>query len=143
MKNPPPTPQPDIWVIGVLVDRYLRTLTLISTALFSLSAFVLGIMSEIPVAIYMAVAVWGLSFGGDATLFQTAIVRIAGDAADVAQSMLVTSWNVAIAGSGIVGGILLNSLSVIAFSPAIIVLLLSTLTVIWAARLKGFPAESA
>ena len=131
-----------IWFIGVFVDRYLRLLTLISTVLFALSAFVLGVMNDMPAAVYMAVAVWGLSFGGAATLFQTAIARNAGDAADVAQSMLVTAWNLAIAGGGIVGGILLDSLGSTAFSPAVVVLLLSALTVIWAARLHGFPTES-
>lgn len=131
-----------IWVIGVFVDRYLRLLTLISTALFALSAFVLGVMNDMPVAVYMAVAVWGLSFGGAATLFQTAIARNAGDAADVAQSMLVTAWNLAIAGGGIVGGILLDSLGSTAFSPAVVLLLLSALAVIWATRLHGFPTES-
>lgn len=132
-----------IWVIGVLVDRYLRLLTLITTVLFALSAFVLGVMNDMPAAVYMAVAVWGLSFGGAATLFQTAIARNAGDAADVAQSMLVTAWNLAIAGGGIVGGILLDSLGSTAFSPAVVLLLLSALAVIWAARLHGFPTKSA
>lgn len=132
-----------IWIIGVFVDRYLRLLTLISTVLFALSAFVLGVMNDMPAAVYMAVAVWGLSFGGAATLFQTAIARNAGDAADVAQSMLVTAWNLAIAGGGIVGGILLDSLGSTAFSPAVVLLLLSALVVIWAARLHGFPTESA
>ncbi|MFA1646511.1 MAG: MFS transporter [Enterobacteriaceae bacterium] len=131
-----------IWVIGVFVDRYLRLLTLISTVLFALSAFVLGVMNDMPAAVYMAVAVWGLSFGGAATLFQTAIARNAGDAADVAQSMLVTAWNLAIAGGGIVGGILLDSLGSTAFSPAVVLLLLSALAVIWATRLHGFPTES-
>ena len=132
-----------IWIIGVFVDRYLRLLTLISTVLFALSAFVLGVMNDMPAAVYMAVAVWGLSFGGAATLFQTAIARNAGDAADVAQSMLVTAWNLAIAGGGIVGGILLDSLGSTAFSPAVVLLLLSALAVIWAARLHGFPTKSA
>lgn len=132
-----------IWVIGVFVDRYLRLLTLITTVLFALSAFVLGVMNDMPAAVYMAVAVWGLSFGGAATLFQTAIARNAGDAADVAQSMLVTAWNLAIAGGGIVGGILLDSLGSTAFSPAVVLLLLSALAVIWAARLHGFPTKSA
>lgn len=131
-----------IWVIGVFVDRYLRLLTLISTVLFALSAFVLGVMNDMPAAVYMAVAVWGLSFGGAATLFQTAIARNAGHAADVAQSMLVTAWNLAIAGGGIVGGILLDSLGSTAFSPAVVLLLLSALAVIWAARLHGFPTGS-
>jgi len=115
----------------------------ISTALFALSALVLWVMGDIPAAVYTAVAVWGLSFGGAATLFQTAIARTAGDAADVAQSMLVTAWNLAIAGGGFFGGLLLGSLSVSAFSPAVVMLLLLALAVIWAARQKGFPTESA
>lgn len=127
-----------IWIIGILVDKHLRVLVLTSTVLFALSALILAFMSEIPVAVYMAVAVWGLSFGGAATLFQTAIARAAGDSADVAQSILVTVWNIAIAGGRIVGGILLNSFNVIAFSPAIIILLISALIVIWGARRKGY-----
>jgi hypothetical protein len=45
--------------IGVFVERYLRTLTLIGTTLFALSTLVMGIMSDFPGAIYTAVAVWG------------------------------------------------------------------------------------
>lgn len=128
-----------IWIIGVFVDRYLRMLTLIGTALFALSAFVLGMFNDMPVAVCMAVAVWGLSFGGAATLFQTAIARAAGNAADVAQSMLVTAWNLAIAGGGIIGGILLDALGTTAFSPAIIILLILAMTTVWAAKQHGFP----
>lgn len=134
---------PGIWVVGLFVDRYLRMLTLVSTALFALSAFVLGIMSDIPSAVYMAVAVWGLSFGGAATLFQTAIARAAGKAADVAQSMLVTAWNLAIAGGGITGGVLLDSVGTSAFSPAIIILLILAMIAVWTAKQHGFPAKSA
>lgn len=90
--------------------------------------------------VYMAVAVWGLAFGGAATLFQTAIAKTAGEAADVAQSMLVTVWNLAIAGGGIFGGLLLDSLGVAAFPPALLVLLTATLVVVWAARQQGFRA---
>lgn len=129
-----------IWIVGVLIDRHLRALTLASTALFGLSALALGFAGDAPAMVYAAVAVWGLAFGGAATLFQTAIAKTAGDAADVAQSMLVTAWNMAIAGGGIVGGVLLDRLGVVAFSPALLVLLAATLVVVRAARLHGFPA---
>ncbi|HEH9395052.1 TPA: MFS transporter [Aeromonas salmonicida] len=129
-----------IWIIGVLIDRYLRVLTLTGTTLFGLSALALGVAGDVPAVVYAAVAAWGLAFGGAATLFQTAIVKTAGDAADVAQSMLVTAWNMAIAGGGIIGGILLDRLGVAAFSPALMVLLAATLVVVWAARHHGFSA---
>ncbi|GGC75718.1 MFS transporter [Undibacterium terreum] len=128
-----------IWIIGVLIDKYLRALTLASTVLFGLSALVLGVAGTEPFVVYSAVGAWGLAFGGAATLFQTALARTAGDAADVAQSMLVTVWNTAIAGGAIVGGVLLDRLGVGAFSPVLLVLLLATLLVAWSAKHRGFP----
>ena len=128
-----------IWIVGVLIDQYLRALTLASTALFGISAMVLGMAATEPVAVFVAIGAWGLAFGGAATLFQTALVRTAGDASDVAQSMLVTAWNTAIAGGGIVGGLLLDRLGVEAFPPALLVLLVATLMVTWSAKLRGFP----
>lgn len=130
-----------IWIIGVLIDRYLRRLTLASTILFGAAALTLGVAGGDPVAVYAAVGAWGLAFGGAATLFQTALARSAGDAADIAQSMLVTAWNAAIASGGILGGVLLDRFGVGAFSPALLVLLLATLLVAWSARDRGFPAS--
>ncbi|WP_404651957.1 MFS transporter [Raoultella terrigena] len=130
-----------IWIVGVLIDRYLRRLTLASTILFAAAALTLGMAGGDPVAVYAAVGAWGLAFGGAATLFQTALARSAGDAADIAQSMLVTAWNAAIASGGIVGGVLLDRFGVGAFSPALLVLLLATLLVAWSARDRGFPAS--
>jgi len=131
-----------IWIIGVLIDRHLRLLTLASTGLFGLSALLLGLAAAEPAAVHAAVAAWGLAFGGAATLFQTALAKAAGDAADVAQSMLVTVWNTAIAGGGIVGGVLLDRLGAEAFPPALLALLLTTLLVARSARHRGFPAST-
>ncbi|WMX48088.1 hypothetical protein RGF97_29320 [Streptomyces roseicoloratus] len=62
-----------------------------------------------PTAVIVGVVAWGLTFGGAPTLLQTAIADAAGDGADVAQSMLVTVFNLAVAGGGVVGGLLLES----------------------------------
>lgn len=131
-----------IWIVGVLIDRHLRVLTLASTLVFCLAALALGVADTAPGVVYAAVAAWGLAFGGSATLFQTALAKTAGDAADVAQSMLVTAWNTAIAGGGLVGGVLLERLGAGAFAPALLVLLAATLVVVWAARRHGFPASA-
>ncbi|MBN3070717.1 MFS transporter [Pectobacterium brasiliense] len=128
-----------IWIVGVLIDRYLRALTLACSALFCLSVLALGVAGDVPAVVYAAVAVWGIAFGGAATLFQTALVRTAEGGTDVAQSMLVTAWNMAIAGGGIIGGVLLERLGVAAFSPALLVLLLIAFVVVWSARQHGFP----
>ena len=128
-----------IWIVGVLIDRYLRALTLSCSALFCLSVLALGVAGDVLAVVYAAVAVWGLAFSGAATLFQTALVRTAEGGTDVAQSMLVTAWNMAIAGGGIIGGVLLERLGVAAFSPVLLVLLLIAFVVVWSARQHGFP----
>ncbi|NIJ78656.1 putative MFS family arabinose efflux permease [Xanthomonas campestris] len=130
-----------IWLVGVLIDRHLRVLTLSSTALFGAAALALGLAGDMPAIVYAAVGAWGLAFGGSATLFQTALVTSAGADADVAQSMLVTAWNTAIAGGGLVGGILLDQFGVRAFAPVLLVLLGATLAVAWAAKRQGFAAS--
>lgn len=92
-----------IWIVAVHIDLRLRALALISTAVFCIAALALGLVGRTPWAVLVAVAAWGAAFGGAATLFQTASARVAGSAADVAQSMIVTAWNLAIAGGALLG----------------------------------------
>jgi len=129
-----------IWVTGALIDRWLRTLVLISIVLFAFAAVALGVWTGVPAMVYVSVAAWGLAYGGVPTLFQTASAKNAGKAADVAQSMIVTVWNLAIAGGGIVGGVLLDTVGVGSFPWALLMLLAPTLVVAWRASHKGFPA---
>ncbi|HET8725877.1 MAG TPA: MFS transporter [Alphaproteobacteria bacterium] len=129
-----------IWIVGVLIDRWLRELVLVSTVLFALMSVALGLWSSIPVAIYAGMGVWGLAYGGSATLFQTASAKTAGEAADVAQSMIVTVWNIAIAGGGLVGGVLLETLGVAYLPWCLVLVLVPTLLVAWLARNHGFPS---
>lgn len=103
-------------------------------------ALALGIGGASPIVVYSAVAVWGLTFGGAATLLQTALADAAGDGADVAQSMCVTVWNCAIAGGGIVGGFLLETQGVASFPWALLLSILVGLIIAALARRHGFPA---
>jgi predicted MFS family arabinose efflux permease len=61
--------------------------------------------------------------GGAATLLQTASAEAAGKSADVAQAMLVTTWNAAISGGGIIGGILIESVGIKIIPWSILVLI--------------------
>ena len=130
-----------IWISGLLIDRMLRSLVLLALAGFALASLALGVAGTQPVVIYVAVAVWGLTFGGSGALLQTASAEAAGPGADVAQSILVTVWNIAIAGGGIVGGVLLETSGVGAFPWALLVLLLPGLLIAWTSRAHGFPAK--
>ncbi|CAX60274.1 MFS transporter [Erwinia billingiae Eb661] len=128
-----------IWGVGLMIDRWLGQLTLAATALFAFAMLILAMGT--PALVFIATAGWGLAFGGAATLFQTAVAKTAGEAADVAQSMLVTAWNLAIAGGGLVGAGLLNLTGVRGFSSLLILLLFFTWLIIWSARRSGFSSH--
>jgi predicted MFS family arabinose efflux permease len=129
-----------IWLTGRLVDRHLRTMVLISLATFAAVSIFLGVFSSVALAIYAGVFIWGLTFGGAATLLQTALADTAGEGADVALSMNVVVWNGAIAGGGLLGGVLLEQWGAGAFPSVLLVLLLLSLTIALRARIHGFPS---
>lgn len=94
-------------LVGLLIDRWLRRLVLACLAAFVATAVGFAVGPSDPVLAGMGIAVWGLSFGGAPTLLQTALADRAGEHADTAQSVLVTVFNLAFAGSGALGGMLL------------------------------------
>ncbi|RYE96358.1 MAG: MFS transporter, partial [Oxalobacteraceae bacterium] len=128
-----------IWAAGRLVDRRLRRAVLASLAVFALVAVLFIYASATPAAIHVGVVLWGVTFGGAATLLQTALADSAGSGADVALSMNVVAWNSAIAGAGVLGGVLLASWGVGAFPWAVLALAAAGLGVAWSARAHGFP----
>ncbi|WP_338556909.1 MFS transporter [Paenibacillus sp. KS-LC4] len=130
-----------IALIGLLIDRMQRAMVLISLAGFAVASILLGIGSSTPMLIYVAVALWGLTFGGAATLLQTALAEAAGDHADVAQAMLVTAWNLAIGGGGLIGAILLEMLGVMTFPWALLLLVIVALLIAWLAKEHGFRSK--
>jgi predicted MFS family arabinose efflux permease len=100
-----------IWITGVLIDRHLRILMVTSCALFALAVLALGILAAAPAAVFISAALWGLAFGGAASLLQTAGAAAAGPAADIVQPVMVTGWNVGIAGGLLLGGMGASSLA--------------------------------
>lgn len=127
-----------IWFAGMLVDRHLRTTVLASLAAFALTAGLFGLGARNPVVIYLGVVVWGITFGGAATLLQTALADAAGRGADVALSMNVVAWNAAIAGGGVVGGMLLDSWGVGSFPGSLVMLLTVAFIMAWSSRSHAF-----
>ena len=116
-----------IWLTGMLIDQHLRRLLIISCVMFAVSALALGVWMTSTRAVYASVALWGLAFGGLPALLQTALAKSAGDSADAAQSMLVTVWNLGIAGGGLAGGMLLQTSGVALFPWAVAGLVLLAL----------------
>jgi len=131
-----------IWATGLLVDRWLRVSVITSLAAFVLVSVALIPVGSLPLMVLPAVAVWGLTFGDAAMLLQTASADAAGDGMDVAQAMVTTAWNAAIAGGGIIGGLLLARFGAGSFPWAMLAALLLALATAWHAKAHGFPSGS-
>ncbi|WP_413721493.1 MFS transporter [Sodalis sp. RH24] len=131
-----------ISITGRVVEQHLRRAVLISLSVFALISLLFGLNAASPLMIYAGVAVWGLTFGGAATLLQTALADAAGAGADVALSMNVVVWNSAIALGGLFGGLLLDHGGVRSFPWVLLALLLAGLAVASRASRHGFPAGS-
>ena len=95
-------------VVGILIDRHLRMLLVTASAALGLAMIALGVLGHNPIATIIAVGLWGAAYGGAPSLLQNAPARVAGASADVAQSLIVTVWNGAIAGGAFFGGIVLD-----------------------------------
>ncbi|QBJ10742.1 MFS transporter [Rahnella aquatilis] len=127
-----------IGITGMLVDKYLRRTLLVSLIAFALLSLVLALSRFSPLTVTLCVALWGLTFGGAATLLQTAIADATGEHADMAQSMVVVAWNLAIASGGVTGGILLETAGIAVFPWAMQLLIVAGLIIAVCARKNGF-----
>ncbi|MPS92531.1 MFS transporter [Comamonas sp.] len=114
---------PGIGLTGLFVDQHLHRLSMASILLFCGAVLMLGSgWGGSPLAL-AAMAAWGFAFGGSATLFQASLAQVAAEQVDMAQSLLVTTWNCAIAGGGVAGGLLIAAWGTQAFQPTLLVLL--------------------
>nr|WP_233176540.1 MFS transporter [Dyella sp. ASV24] len=123
-----------IAITGALIDRWMRPLMVIGTGLFLVAALAMALWPHSSAVLVGAMLVWGLGFGGAATLIQTAVARRAGEQQDLGQSLVVVGWNLAIAGGGVVGGVLLKTAGVVMLPWSLVVLLVVTVGVVGVGR---------
>ncbi|WP_370425665.1 MFS transporter (plasmid) [Pantoea vagans] len=127
-----------IWITGMLVDRHLRNLVLLSLAALAVVSVVLAAGMREQVVVYLAVIVWGWSFGGASTQMQTAAADSAGNHVDVVQAMVTTAWNLAIASGGVAGGLLLNNAGAESFPWALLAFMAVAFVIAWRAKKHAF-----
>ncbi|MRG65954.1 MFS transporter [Rhizobium pusense] len=130
-----------IGIVGYLIGRWLRELVLVSIMLFAGAALTFGLGGNVPEFFWLATGVWGLAFGGAATLFQTAAAKTSGKASEVAQAMIVTAWNLAIAGGGIIGGLLLEHSGINWLSWSVLALLSLAFVIAYLEKERAFPSK--
>ncbi|VVD79765.1 Purine efflux pump PbuE [Pandoraea pneumonica] len=127
-----------LWGVGMWVDRWLRQLVLVALGTFALVIVAFsGWGASWPVLCIGAVF-WGLSFSGAPTLLQTALGDAAGEHESVAQSMLVTVFNLSFAVSGVLGGAVLETLGATAMPWVLLGLVIAAWLIAFAARRHGF-----
>lgn len=127
-----------IWITGMLVDRHLRNLVLLSLAALAAVSVALAASMREQIVVFLAVIVWGWSFGGASTQMQTAAADAAGNHVDVVQAMVTTAWNLAIASGGVIGGLLLNNAGAVSFPWALLIFMAVALIIAWCAKKHAF-----
>jgi predicted MFS family arabinose efflux permease len=128
-----------IWIVGRLVDRMLRRMVLLAIGSFAVTAFLLSIAGEQSIVVYICAVVWGLGFGGAGAMMQTASADAAGDGVDLAQAMVTTAWNLAIAAGGAIGGAILTTGGTATLPPVVALLAILAFVIALAARRFAFP----
>lgn len=98
-----------LWLVGLTLDRHPRAVLLCCAAVAACCLLVLTVGGRETVPLLAASTLWGLAFGGAPTSFQAITARLAGRRADTAQSLTIASWNAAVAGGALSGGILLDT----------------------------------
>ncbi|MDQ0790786.1 MFS transporter [Streptomyces sp. B3I8] len=130
-----------IWITGLFIDRALRTLTLASVTLFAVAGAVLMAIQGSLIAALVAIVVWGIAFGGAATHLQTAMSEATGENADVGNSMLTTSFNLAIFGGSALGALVIEDVGAAMLPAGVIALALLALVIVSCGRRAAFPRD--
>jgi predicted MFS family arabinose efflux permease len=131
-----------ILVVGAHIDRHLRKLVVGSTVVFAVSVLVLAVLSDVPALVYIAAGAWGFAFGNSSTLFIGAAINASRDAADVAQSIIITVISASIAAGGLLGGLLIAGLGAASLTWAALALLVAATVAVAGGRKHAFPASA-
>lgn len=128
-----------IALTGKLIDTHFRKTALGTVVLTAVSMLLIGLMGNLPFIAHLSILLWGMSFGGAPTLFQTAANKVADQAKDVVTSMVVTVYNTGIFGGSLAGGLILNVSSAYILPWTVFVLILVSIIFIWNGNRNAFP----
>jgi DHA1 family inner membrane transport protein len=103
---------------GLLSDCFPRPTLLAVAGVIAVALVALGLAGTTAVAMVGATVLWGIGFGAQPTLLQTAARHAAPDAGDAAPGLSNATTNVGIAGGGLLGGLLVAEPTAIALTGA-------------------------
>lgn len=98
---------------GVFADRFPRSGLAVAIAAVAASVLALGLAPMLPWVALPAIVLWSIAFGGTPAMLQTRMLHaVSARMRDLASAYLTTSFNIAIGGGALVGGILLDAFTV-------------------------------
>lgn len=119
---------------GAAAARNLRRTLLTAISLLAATVLMLVAAVDSEPAVYLLLVLWGISFTAIPVCLQTVVFTYAGASPEAATSLFVLAFNVAVALGALVGGLIVDSVSVIAvFITGAVLAVLALLNVL---RLK-------
>lgn len=127
---------------GRFVDSLMRRMTIAVLALAAVVMVVLTIDLH-PGLASVALFLWGASFGGLPTLFQSATAKVTGANAELGTAMLTTIYNIGIFGGGAIGGLAISMHGVSSLSVVSWLAVCGALLVVLKSVEHAFPRDRA
>lgn len=93
---------------GYMSERSTRMSLAIAASSLSLSTIVLFVFGSVPIVAIVATLIWGLAFGAVPVSAQSFTTRAAGDEAESAGALMLTTFQVAISSGAVLGGLLVD-----------------------------------
>ncbi|MBF4590285.1 MFS transporter [Curtobacterium sp. VKM Ac-1395] len=131
-----------IAVTGALLDRFPQLLLHGTVLVFTVAGVLLLVGNGSTLLVVVAVALWGIAFGGAPAQLQSALTIAGGADADVANSFLPVAFNIAIFGAGILGAGVLAAGGGLAPMGVMVVLGLAALALTVVGRRTAFRPAS-
>ena len=101
-----------IWVTGRFIDRILNKILALHLIVFGVAGILMFLGTFHSAFVFAGIALWGYAFGGAPIMLQKDLADVASDYIDIAQALSVTVFNIAVAGGGFLGGLLLEHLGI-------------------------------
>jgi predicted MFS family arabinose efflux permease len=93
---------------GFMSERSTRMSLAIAAAGLSLATIVLFVFGSVPVVAIVATVIWGVAFGAVPVSAQSFTTRAAGDEAESAGALMLTTFQIAISSGAVLGGVLVD-----------------------------------
>lgn len=131
-------------IAGVLGDRFPRASIATLIGAVAVAVALLAVSATVPWAVVASLVFWSIAFGGIPSLFHAKVLHTAShNIRDIAAAWLTTSFNLAIGGGALLGGLLLDNLGLDVLPWAMIIFVIAGLAFLLSIDLRRSRAARA